>query len=72
MHFDSTQPDAFQLDEWAIAAPEANGPRAVAVGPEQPAFGHTIPMPARGVGSGDGAAFVTQAQDFLGAIGAPS
>lgn len=29
---------------------------------------YTIPMPARGVGSGYGAAFVAQAQDFLGAI----
>jgi predicted dehydrogenase len=68
VYFDSTQPDEFQLYERAIAAPEANGPRTVAVGPEQPAFGHTIPMPARGVGSGYGAAFVAQAQDFLGAI----
>ena len=42
--------------------------RLVTVGPEQPSFGYTIPMPARGVGSGYGAAFVAQAQDFLGAI----
>jgi predicted dehydrogenase len=36
--------------------------------PEQPSFAHAIPMPARGVGSGYGAAFVAQAQDFLVAI----
>jgi predicted dehydrogenase len=51
-----------------VAGPESNGPRLVTVGPEQPSFAYTIPMPARGVGSGYGAAFVAQAQDFLGAI----
>ena len=51
-----------------MAGPEANGPRLVTVGPEQPAFAYTIPMPARGVGSGYGAAFTAQVQDFLGAI----
>ena len=51
-----------------MAAAESNGPRLVTVGPEQPSFAHTIPMPARGVGSGYGAAFTAQAQDFLGAI----
>ena len=66
--FDSVRPDEFQLYQRAVAGPEANGPRTVTVGPEQPSFRHTIPMPARGVGSGYGAAFVAQAQDFLGAI----
>ena len=66
--FDSVHPDEFRLYQRAVAGPEANGPRTVTVGPEQPAFGHTIPMPARGVGSGYGAAFVAQAQAFLGAI----
>lgn len=51
-----------------MAGPESNGPRLVTVGPEQPSFAHTIPMPARGVGSGYGAAFIAQAQDFLSAI----
>ena len=51
-----------------MAGPESNGPRVVTVGPEQPSFAHTIPMPARGVGSGYGAAFIAQAQDFLSAI----
>jgi predicted dehydrogenase len=66
--FDSVHPDEFRLYQRAVAGPEANGPRTVTVGPEQPSFGHAIPMPARGVGSGYGAAFVAQAQDFLGAI----
>jgi predicted dehydrogenase len=69
VRFDSARPDQFELYERAIAGPEANGPRTITVGPEQPAFGYTIPMPARGVGSGYGAAFVAQAQDFLDAIG---
>jgi predicted dehydrogenase len=66
--FDSVRPDEFELYQRSVAGPEANGPRTVTVGPEQPSFGHTIPMPARGVGSGYAAAFVAQAQDFLGAI----
>lgn len=66
--FDSVRPDEFLLYQRSVAGPERNGPRLVIVGPEQPSFAHTIPMPARGVGSGYGAAFVAQAQDFLGAI----
>ena len=66
--FDSARPDEFLLHQLSVAGPEANGPRLVAVGPEQPAFAYTIPMPARGVGSGYGAAFTAQAQDFLSAI----
>jgi len=66
--FDSARPDEFWLYQRSVAAPQSNGPRLVTVGPEQPSFAHTIPMPARGVGSGYGAAFVAQAQDFLGAI----
>lgn len=66
--FDSARPDEFALYQRSVAGPEANGPRLVTVGPEQPAFAHTIPMPARGVGSGYGAAFTAQAQDFLTAI----
>ena len=66
--FDSARPDEFLLHQLSVAGPEANGPRLVAVGPEQPAFAYTIPMPARGVGSGYGAAFIAQAQDFLAAI----
>ena len=66
--FDSTRPDEFLFYQRSVAGPESNGPRVVTVGPEQPSFAYTIPMPARGVGSGYGAAFVAQAQDFLGAI----
>jgi predicted dehydrogenase len=66
--FDSARPDEFWLHQRSVAGPESNGPRLVTVGPEQPAFAHTIPMPARGVGSGYGAAFIAQAQDFLSAI----
>jgi predicted dehydrogenase len=66
--FDSARPDEFWLHQRSVAGPEANGPRLVTVGPEQPSFAHTIPMPARGVGSGYGAAFIAQAQDFLSAI----
>jgi len=66
--FDSARPDEFLLYQRSVAAPEQNGPRLVTVGPEQPSFAYAIPMPARGVGSGYGAAFVAQAQDFLGAI----
>jgi predicted dehydrogenase len=66
--FDSVHPDEFQLYQRSVAAPGANGPRTVVVGPEQPSFAHTIPMPARGVASGYGAAFVGQAQEFVGAI----
>jgi predicted dehydrogenase len=66
--FDSARPDEFLLYQRSVAAPESNGPRLVTVGPEQPSFAYTIPMPARGVGSGYGAAFVAQAQDFLLAI----
>lgn len=66
--FDSARPDEFLLHQLSVAGPESNGPRLVTVGPEQPSFAHTIPMPARGVGSGYGAAFITQAQDFLSAI----
>ncbi len=66
--FDSVRPDEFLLYQRSMAATESNGPRLVTVGPEQPSFAHTIPMPARGVASGYGAAFVAQAQDFLGAI----
>jgi predicted dehydrogenase len=66
--FDSVRPDEFLLHQRSVAGPEANGPRLVTVGPEQPSFAYTIPMPARGVGSGYGAAFTAQAQDFLGAI----
>jgi len=66
--FDSARPDEFLLHQRSVAGPESNGPRLVTVGPEQPSFAYTIPMPARGVGSGYGAAFVAQAQDFLGAI----
>jgi len=66
--FDSARPDEFLLYQRSVAAPQSNGPRLVTVGPEQPSFAYTIPMPARGVGSGYGAAFVAQAQDFLRAI----
>ena len=66
--FDSVRPDEFLLYQRSVAGPESHGPRQVIVGPEQPSFAHTIPMPARGVGSGYGAAFVAQAQDFLAAI----
>lgn len=66
--FDSARPDEFLLYQRSVAGPESNGPRLVTVGPEQPSFAYTIPMPARGVGSGYGAAFIAQAQDFLGAI----
>jgi predicted dehydrogenase len=66
--FDSVRPDEFLLYQRSVAGPESNGPRLVTVGPEQPSFAYTIPMPARGVGSGYGAAFVAQAQDFLRAI----
>ena len=66
--YDSARPDEFLLHQRSVAGPERNGPRLVTVGPEQPSFAHTIPMPARGVGSGYGAAFVAQAQDFLRAI----
>jgi predicted dehydrogenase len=66
--FDSARPDEFLLHQCSVAGPEANGPRLVTVGPEQPSFAYTIPMPARGVGSGYGAAFIAQAQDFLAAI----
>jgi predicted dehydrogenase len=66
--FDSVRPDEFLLYQRAVAGPDSNGPRLVTVGPEQPSFAYTIPMPARGVGSGYGAAFVAQAQDFLRAI----
>lgn len=66
--FDSARPDEFWLHQLSVAGPESNGPRLVTVGPEQPAFAYTIPMPARGVGSGYGAAFIAQAQDFLSAI----
>jgi len=66
--YDSARPDEFLLYQRNVAGPDANGPRLVTVGPEQPSFAHTIPMPARGVGSGYGAAFVAQAQDFLAAI----
>jgi predicted dehydrogenase len=66
--FDSVHPDEFQLYQRSAAGPQANGPRTVTVGPEQPSFAYTIPMPARGVGSGYGAAFVAQAQELLGAI----
>ena len=68
VRFDSVRPDEFLLYQSSVAGPGTNGPRIVTVGPEQPSFGYTIPMPARGVGSGYGAAFVAQAQDFLGAI----
>jgi predicted dehydrogenase len=66
--FDSLAPDEFQLYERALAPPEDNGPRRVIVGPGHPYFAASAPMPARGVASGYGAAFVAQAQDFLGAI----
>jgi predicted dehydrogenase len=66
--FDSARPDEFWLHQRSMAGPEANGPRLVTVGPEQPSFAYTIPMPARGVGSGYGAAFIAQAQDFVSAI----
>jgi len=66
--FDSARPDEFMLHQLSVAGPESNGPRVVTVGPGQPSFAHTIPMPARGVGSGYGAAFIAQAQDFLSAI----
>jgi len=66
--FDSARPDEFGLHQRSVAGPEANGPRIITVGPEQPSFAYTIPMPARGVGSGYGAAFIAQAQDFLSAI----
>ena len=66
--FDSIRPDEFLLYQRSVAEPESNGPRLVTVGPEQPSFVHTSPMPARGVASGYGAAFVAQAQEFLGAI----
>ena len=66
--FDSARPDEFGLHQRSVAGPEANGPRLVTVGPEQASFAYTIPMPARGVGSGYGAAFIAQAQDFLAAI----
>ncbi|MDA8374398.1 MAG: Gfo/Idh/MocA family oxidoreductase [Actinomycetota bacterium] len=66
--FDSMHADEFQLFQPSSAPAESNGARTVLVGPEQPAFAYTIPMPARGVGSGYGAAFVAQAQDFVGSI----
>jgi predicted dehydrogenase len=66
--FDSARADEFLLYQRSVAGPGSNGPRLVTVGPEQPAFAYTIPMPARGVCSGYGAAFVAQAQDFLAAI----
>jgi predicted dehydrogenase len=66
--FDSTRPDEFLFYQGSVAGPGSNGPRVVTVGPEQASFAYTIPMPARGVGSGYGAAFVAQAQDFLAAV----
>ena len=66
--FDSVHPDEFQLFQTSVAAPEANGVRTVTVGPEQPSFAYTTPMPARGVGLGYGAAFIAEAQEFVGAI----
>jgi hypothetical protein len=68
VRFDSVHPDEPELHQRAIAGPEAKGPRTITGGPEEPSFGYTIAMPARGVGSGYGAAFVAQAQDFLAAI----
>ena len=66
--FDSARPDEFLLYQRSVAGPESNGPRRVTIGPEQPSFAYTIPMQARGVGSGYGAALIAQAQDFLAAI----
>src|SRR5262249_36974157 len=66
--FDSLHPAELELFTRTVEAPERNGPRRVVVGPEQPSFATTIPMPARGVGSGYAAVFVGQAQDFLSAI----
>ncbi|MDA8261900.1 MAG: Gfo/Idh/MocA family oxidoreductase [Actinomycetota bacterium] len=66
--FDSVHADEFQLFQRSTAPAESNGFRTVLVGPEQPAFGYTVPMPARGVGSGYGSAFVAQAQDFIRSI----
>jgi predicted dehydrogenase len=68
VRFDSIHPDEFQLYTSSAAETSSNGERTVIVGPECPSFGYTIPMPARGVGSGYGAAFVAQAQEFVGAI----
>lgn len=68
VHFDSVHPDEFELFTSSPWNDTANGSRTVIVGPEYPSFAHTIPMPARGVGSGYGAAFVAQAQEFLGSI----
>lgn len=68
VRFDSIHPDEFQLYTHSADDDLVNGERTVIVGPEYPSFGHTIPMPARGVGSGYGAAFVAQAQEFLIAI----
>ena len=66
--FDSVHADEFQLFQPSSAPAESNGARTVLVGPEQPAFGYTIPMPARGVSSGYGAAFVAQTQDFVRSV----
>ncbi|MFG1667872.1 Gfo/Idh/MocA family protein [Streptomyces sp. Y7] len=68
VHYDSVHPDEFELFTSSPWNGTTNGSRTVIVGPEYGSFAHTIPMPARGVGSGYGSGFVAQAQEFLGAI----
>ncbi|MFJ8113640.1 Gfo/Idh/MocA family protein [Streptomyces sp. NPDC096132] len=68
IRFDSVHPDEFELFTSSPPNGVTNGSRTVIVGPEYDSFAHTIPMPARGVGSGYGAGFVAQVQEFLGAI----
>lgn len=68
VRFDSIHPDEFQLYTNSAGNGSDNGERTVIIGPEYPSFGYTIPMPARGVGSGYGAAFIAQAQEFVSAI----
>ena len=66
--FESIRSGEFQLYQTAGAAPGRNGPRTVYTGPEHPYFADVAPMPATGLGTGYGEAFIAELQQFLNSV----
>ena len=63
--FDSIQGGEFQVFEASAAPAAVNGPRRIFTGPEHPYFADVAPMPAAGVGTAYGEAFIAEIQEFI-------
>ena len=66
--FESIRSGEFQLFQTAAATQGRNGPRTVYTGPQHPYFADVAPMPAAGLGTGYGEAFIAELQQFLTSV----